>query len=80
MLTPDCCGVCQTAQRVAIEIQRNPAYYQSDYAPASFACNRDLAVRPTLNPVGNIHLVENWSLQTVNLSGITTGPTNEPER
>src|SRR5439155_701579 len=28
---------------------------------------------PTLNAIGNVNLVENWSLQTVNLSGITAG-------
>jgi uncharacterized repeat protein (TIGR01451 family) len=33
---------------------------------------------PKLDPIGNLNLIENWSLQTVNLSGITAGPTNEP--
>lgn len=32
---------------------------------------------PTLNTISNLTLVENWNLQTVNLSGITAGPTNE---
>ncbi len=33
--------------------------------------------QPTLNAISNLNLVENWSLQTVNLFGITPGPTNE---
>ena len=32
---------------------------------------------PTLNVISNLTLVENWNSQTVNLSGITSGPTNE---
>lgn len=32
---------------------------------------------PTINPISNLNLVENWNLQTVNFSGVTAGPTNE---
>jgi uncharacterized repeat protein (TIGR01451 family) len=32
---------------------------------------------PTLDVINNLSLVENWNLQTVNLTGITAGPTNE---
>src|SRR4029077_5179321 len=32
---------------------------------------------PTLNPIGNLTMNENAGLQTVNLSGITSGATNE---
>ena len=33
---------------------------------------------PTLDPIGNINLVENWASQTINLTGISAGPANEP--
>ena len=47
-------------------------------APQTFTINITAVNQPpTLNPIGNLSLVENWSLQTVNLSGITPGPTNE---
>ena len=32
---------------------------------------------PALNPISNVSLVSNWNLQTVNLSGISSGPANE---
>ncbi len=32
---------------------------------------------PTLNAIGNVNLVENWSLQTVNFDGVSAGQANE---
>jgi hypothetical protein len=32
---------------------------------------------PALDTIANLNIVENWDLQTVNLAGITSGPTNE---
>jgi len=55
----------------------NSAGLESDFCGEVVYTNRPLNQPPTLNPIANVTVNENAGLQTVNLSGISSGSTNE---